>query len=60
MAFQRWIERICGCWNRDKGQTMAEYAMILGLITPAIVLVIALLSGDVGGILDRVRALFGG
>jgi Flp pilus assembly pilin Flp len=60
MAFQSWIERICLCWNRDKGQTMSEYAVILGVITPAIVLAIALLSGDIGGILDRVRALFGG
>jgi Flp pilus assembly pilin Flp len=59
MAFQSWLERIL-CWNRDEGQTMSEYAVILGVITPAIVLAIALVSGDVGGILDRVRALFGG
>jgi Flp pilus assembly pilin Flp len=59
MAFQGWLDRILR-WDRDEGQTMSEYAVILGVITPAIVLVIALLSGDVGGILDRVRALFGG
>jgi Flp pilus assembly pilin Flp len=59
MAFQSWLERILR-WNRDEGQTMSEYAVILGVITPAIVLAIALVSGDVGGILDRVRALFGG
>ncbi len=59
MAFQSWLDRILR-WDRDEGQTMSEYAVILGVITPAIVLVIALLSGDVGGILDRVRALFGG
>ena len=59
MAFQSWLERILR-WHRDEGQTMSEYAVILGVITPAIVLVIALLSGDVGGILDKVRALFGG
>ena len=59
MAFQSWLERILR-WNRDEGQTMSEYAVILGVITPAIVLVIALLSGDVGGILDKVRAIFGG
>jgi Flp pilus assembly pilin Flp len=60
MAFQRWTDGICFRWNRDEGQTMSEYAVILGVITPAIVLVIALLSGDVGGILDKVRAIFGG
>jgi Flp pilus assembly pilin Flp len=59
MAFQSWLERILR-WNRDEGQTMSEYAVILGVITPAIVLVIALLSGDVGAILDKVRAIFGG
>jgi Flp pilus assembly pilin Flp len=59
MAFQSWLDRILR-WDGDKGQTMSEYAVILGVITPAIVLVIALLSGDVGGILDKVRALFGG
>jgi Flp pilus assembly pilin Flp len=59
MAFQSWLDRILR-WDRDEGQTMSEYAVILGVITPAIVLVIALLSGDVGGILDKVRAIFGG
>lgn len=59
MAFQSWLDRILR-WNRDEGQTMSEYALILGVVTPAIILAIALLSGNVGGILDRVRALFGG
>lgn len=59
MAFQSWLDRILR-WNRDEGQTMSEYAVILGVITPAIVLAIALLSGDVGSMLDRVRAIFGG
>jgi Flp pilus assembly pilin Flp len=59
MAFQSWFDRILR-WDRDEGQTMSEYALILGVITPAIVVAIALLSGDVGGILDKVRALFGG
>jgi Flp pilus assembly pilin Flp len=59
MAFQGWLDSILR-WDRDEGQTMSEYAVILGVITPAIVLAIALLSGDIGGILDKVRALFGG
>jgi Flp pilus assembly pilin Flp len=59
MAFQSWLDRIFRR-DRDEGQTMSEYAVILGVITPAIVLAIALLSGDIGGILDKVRALFGG
>jgi Flp pilus assembly pilin Flp len=59
MAFQSWIDRIRFNWNRDEGQTMSEYALILGVITPAIVVAIAALSGDVGVILDKVRAIFG-
>jgi Flp pilus assembly pilin Flp len=39
---------------------MAEYAVILGVITPAIILALAALSGSVGTLLDKVRALFGG
>jgi Flp pilus assembly pilin Flp len=60
MAFHRWIDRIRFRWSRAKGQTMAEYAVILGVITPAIILALAALSGSVGTLLDKVRALFGG
>ncbi len=37
---------------------MAEYAVVLGVITPAIVLVMGLFSDDIGRMLDTVRALF--
>jgi Flp pilus assembly pilin Flp len=60
MAFRSWLDRIRSRWNRDDAQTMSEYALILGVVTPAIVLAIALLSGDIGTILDKVRAIFGG
>jgi Flp pilus assembly pilin Flp len=60
MAFQSWVNRIGFRWNREEGQTMSEYAVILGVITPAIVLAYALLSGDIGGLIDKVRAIFGG
>jgi len=39
---------------------MAEYAIILGVLTPAIILGYALLSGDIGTIIDKVRQIFGG
>lgn len=60
MAFQSWIDRTLSRWNRAEAQTMAEYAVILGVITPAIVVAYALLSGDVGTLIDKVRAIFGG
>ncbi len=34
-------------WRRDEGQTMAEYAVILGIITPIVILAFASLSGAV-------------
>ena len=40
-------------WHREDGQTMAEYSIILAVITPAIVLVVSLLSG-------RIAAMFSG
>jgi Flp pilus assembly pilin Flp len=60
MPFRSWFDRIRSRWNCDEAQTMSEYAVILGVITPAIVLAYALLSGDVGALLDKVRGIFGG
>ena len=52
MAFQSWIDRIRFRSSQDEGQTMSEYAVILGVITPAIILALAALSGSVGTLLD--------
>ena len=41
--------------RREDGQTMTEYAVILGVITPAIVIAIALLSGAATDAIDAVR-----
>ena len=35
--------------RREAGQTFAEYSVILAVITPAIVLVLSLLSGKIAG-----------
>ena len=40
-------------WHGDDGQTFAEYSIILAVITPAIVLVVSLLS-------DSIAAMFSG
>jgi Flp pilus assembly pilin Flp len=42
----------------EGGQTMAEYAVVLGVITPAVILVIAFLSGNTAALFDRVTAVF--
>ena len=44
--------------RREEGQTMSEYAVILAVITPAILAALALLSDRVAARLDFVRAFF--
>ena len=40
--------------TREKGQTMTEYAVILGVITPAVVLAFAMLGDAIVPLIDRV------
>jgi Flp pilus assembly pilin Flp len=44
--------------RRENGQTMAEYAVMLAVITPAIVLSISLLSGRVQARVEQVIGFF--
>jgi Flp pilus assembly pilin Flp len=57
MAFYGWFEWVRSRCQREKAQTMAEYAVVLAVITPAIILAYGLLSGKVGQLIDAVRAL---
>jgi Flp pilus assembly pilin Flp len=57
MAFQVWFDRIrCRCAH-EKAQTMAEYAVVLAVITPAIVIAYGLFSGKIGTLLSNVASL---
>lgn len=40
--------------RREEGQTMAEYGVILAVITAAIIAALVLLSGNIGNVLNRV------
>ena len=44
--------------SRNDGQTMTEYAVILGVITPAIILALAALSGSIETVVNSVTAKF--
>ena len=46
--------------NREDGQTMAEYGVVLGVITIALVAVFGLLADDIEGALNAVRAVLPG
>ena len=45
------------CWCREEAQTMAEYAVVLGVITLAIVSAFGVLSGAIQGVLGGVTNL---
>jgi Flp pilus assembly pilin Flp len=53
-----WFERILSRCRHETAQTMAEYAVVLAVITPGIIIVLGLFSDDIGRLLDSVRALF--
>jgi Flp pilus assembly pilin Flp len=43
--------------RREDGQTMAEYGVVLAVITPALVIVLATLAGSIGDALDAVAGI---
>ena len=43
---------------REEAQTLAEYAVVLGVITPAIILALTVLSGNIRPLIDRVAGFF--
>ncbi len=42
--------------RRDRGQTMAEYVVVLGIISVSILLALGALGGSVSGALGRVSS----
>ena len=57
MAFYGWFDRIRTRCRREKAQTMAEYAVILAVITPAIVIAYSLFSDKIASLIDSVRSI---
>ena len=45
--------------SHESGQTMAEYAVVISVITAAVVAAVALLSTNVGSLINRVATLVG-
>jgi Flp pilus assembly pilin Flp len=54
MSFSDWIELIRANWRREEGQTMAEYGVVLAVITIGAVAVFTALSGGISGAINRV------
>jgi Flp pilus assembly pilin Flp len=54
MTFAAWLEYARANWRKENGQTMAEYGVVLAVITLGIVATLVLLSGGIQGALNSV------
>ena len=54
MSFSDYVQLIKSVREREEGQTMAEYAVVLGVITVACVAVFGILSGAIGSAVTTV------
>jgi Flp pilus assembly pilin Flp len=54
MTFSEHLDLIRWARKRQEGQTMAEYAVVLGVITAGVIVAITALSGGVSGALSAV------
>ena len=60
LTLNHWLIRMRASCKREQGQTMAEYGVVMAVITVASVSVFTALSGGVQGALDRVIGFFPG
>ena len=54
MTFSDWMEYARANWRREEGQTMAEYGVVLAVITIGAVAVFTALSGGISKAINRV------
>jgi len=54
MTFSEWFDFVRTNWKKEEGQTMAEYGVVLAVITIGIVTVLGFLSGGINRALQAV------
>ena len=54
MMFFNWFEFARANWRKEEGQTMAEYGVVLAVITVGVVATLILLSNGIKGALSNV------
>jgi Flp pilus assembly pilin Flp len=57
MTFSEWFDFVRLNWRKEDGQTMAEYGVVLAVITVAVVLTLGLLSGGINNALTAVTSV---
>jgi Flp pilus assembly pilin Flp len=45
--------------RREEGQTLVEYALIIALVSVALVLALTALKGDIAGVFTKIGSAFG-
>lgn len=45
--------------ENEEGQTMAEYAVVLAVITAVVIVALTALSNGIGGALDKITGVLG-
>ncbi len=54
MTFSQWFEFVRANYRKEEGQTMAEYGVVLAVITLGVVVTLGLLSGGIKNALNGV------
>jgi Flp pilus assembly pilin Flp len=54
MTFSNWSAYLTARFSREDGQTMAEYGVVLAVITLFVVIALALLSTGIANAIDSV------
>ena len=54
MTFSQWLEFVRANYRKEEGQTMAEYGVVLAVITLGVVVTLGLLSGGISSALNSV------
>ncbi len=57
MTFSDWLEFARATWRKQEGQTMAEYGVVLAVITIGAVGVFTALSGGITNSINKVTGL---
>ena len=57
MTFSEWFELLRTHWRKEEGQTMAEYGVVLAVITIGAVAVFTALSGSISASISKVTKL---
>ncbi len=54
MTFSQWLQFARAGWRKQEGQTMAEYGVVLAVITLGVVVALTALSGGITNAINNV------